>query len=501
MKKLCAFLAIVIIFSTFVSCSDKTITSNESGSQITSSEVSSENNKEKTFSLPYFAKDTLNPYTASQSINFYLASLLYDPLFTLDNNFDAKQIIADKISVDADEVRVSIKSGLKFSDGSTITIKDVQASLSTAISSKYYSARLSNISSYSVNGDELIIKLKEKNMDFAKNLNFPIIKNGLKENGAIGSGRYCFSGEDSQRLIKNPNSVQNSSDIEVISLVEIHKYSDLPHMIKIGSVNFAYADSVDITNAATKTSTVYTNNIVYLGINSANGLLSNQDFRKAISLCINRKNILTDAFAGSGNATAQPFNPICDKLNSENYKINLTDINAAKELFSIVGLTQKDENGIFKGVDDKPITLKLVVNGDNSSKVRAAEYIKLNLQSQGIGVEIIAESAQAYQTRVANKDYDLFLGEVKLTPDNDISRLLVSGSLNAYDDSNEMLATYKSYLAEDTLLDDFLRAFDIKTPFIPILYKNSMAVFSGTLNGNEKVTEYDVFAAMANWKY
>ena len=63
-----------------------------------------------------------------------------------------------------------------------------------------------------------------------------------------------------------------------------------------------------------------------------------------------------------------------------------------------------------------------------------------------------------------------------------------------------MLA-YNQYLAGEITLEDFLRTFDLKTPFIPILYRNGTAFFSATLNGNQTVTEYDVFAAMDKWEF
>ena len=90
---------------------------------------------------------------------------------------------------------------------------------------------------------------------------------------------------------------------------------------------------------------------------------------------------------------------------------------------------------------------------------------------------------------------------MKLTPDNDISHLLYKGALNACDDGGETYAAYNGYLSGELALADFLRTFDLKTPFIPILYKSGTVVSSGTLNGNGTVTEYDVFADMNKWVF
>ena len=503
MKKFVWLLCLIIAFSSLASCSSKTPISNESKTEVSSSEnVQSEQNKEEhIFSLPYFSDDSLNPYSAKQSANFYLGTLLYDPLFKLDKNFNAVPVIADKVTQEGNVCTVTLKSGLKFSDGSAITAADVAASFKTAKNNVYYSARLKNAVSCTAKGDSVVFSLKTADINFVKNLNFPIIKGGSIESRAAGSGRYSFAELESPlSLLINEHSTQKTPKIKSISLVEIHKYSTLPHMVKIGSVNFVYATSgFDLKTAAAKTSPVITNNLTYLGINSSNAYLANQDFRKAISLVINRKAILSDAYANSGYATAAPFHPQAQSLNTNDYIFDLTNAKAASELFAIAGLTQKNENNIFTDLDSNPITLRLAVNKDNSARARAAQSIKLSLEAAGIGITLIEEDTEAYKARVLAGDYDLFIGEVKLTPDNDISPLLTPSALNLCDDGSETLAAYNKYLLGEITLADFLRTFDLKTPFIPIMYKNSTAVFSGTLSGNGIVTEYDVFADMENW--
>ncbi len=502
MKKLCVVLALAMFFCTFASCSSQPVTSNQSGSNVTVNESSTvETTAEKTFTLPYFASDSLNPFSATQSANFYLGSLLYDSLYLLDNSFNPVPCIAESHSVNGEEIRIKIRSDAKFSDGTAVTLTDVSKSLSAAISSTYFANRLSNVSSHSVKGDELLIKLKKTDINFLKNLVFPITKAGSKQSGAVGSGRFMLSQDNSGQLVKNKYSIRKTSSIDSIKLLEIHKYSTLSHMIKIGSVNFAYADGVDLTAAAIKTTPVLTNNLVYLGINSSNAYLNNKDFRKALSLCVDRKKILADAYAGLGNATAMPFNPLASTFKSQNYNIDLTNVSAAGELFTISGLTEKDTDGFYNNAEKQRVSLRLAVNSDNAARVRTAQYIKRDLEAQGISIEIISEATEAYMTRINNKDYDLFLGEVKLTPDNSLESLLTSASLNSCDDLGQTLTSYNSYISGETTLDDFLRSFDLNTVFIPLLYKNNMSVCSGTLSGNATTTEYDVFGCMDKWKF
>ncbi len=503
MKKVVWILCLAILISCLASCSSKPITSNESGKEITSSEISNEAvNTENIFALPYFSNDSLNPYSAKQSVNFYMGSLIYEPLFRLDNSFNPQGIIAEKYELSDVKCTVTLKKGLKFSDGSSITAADVVASFKTAKKSNLYSQRLSNAMSCSAKGNTVIFTLKAPDIHFAKNLNFPIIKGGSSKTLAIGSGRYKFSDTTPLSLAKNELSVQKNTQINGISLVEINKYSTLPYMVKIGSVNYVYATSkhFDLKTAASKTSQVITNNLIYLGINSENPYLANQDIRKAISLLINRKSILTDAFANGGYATASPFNPQSTDLNSKDYKFDLTNTSAAAELLTVAGLV-KDKNGKFVDAEEIPVTLRICVNKSNSAKVRAAQSIKLSLDAAGFTTEIIERADADYRASVSSGTFDLFIGEVKLTPDNDISPLLSKGSLNLCDDMGETLAAYNKYLAGEIVLSDFLRTFDLKTPFIPIMYNNGTVVSSGTLSGNGVVTEYDIFADMDKWVF
>ncbi|MBQ7799421.1 MAG: hypothetical protein IJ370_02920 [Oscillospiraceae bacterium] len=504
MKKTVWLLCLVLCFSAFTSCrsNPSTIVSSSITSSETSS-VTSEAEQERIFSLAYFANDSFNPYSANQSTNFYLGSLLYDSLVKVKNDFSVENVMADSISFEDNVCTVTLKKGLKFSDGSDVTVGDVVSSVASAKSSSRFSKRLDNVLSCKAKDGAVVFTLKKIDRNFAKNLTFPIIKGGSKQSKAIGSGRFRFATENtSDGLVKNEYNTLRKTNIESISLTQIHKYSTLPYMVKIGSVNFLYANLDSSLNfAASSSSAVLMNNLVYLGVNSNNALLANQDFRKAVSLCVNRKNILTDAYAGAGFATAAPFHPKASGLNSKDYSIALNDASAAGILLGTCGYTQKNENGIFMLDETAEMRLRLAVNSENTARKRAAQSVKLNLEAAGIGVDIIEESADAYKVRIASGDYDLFIGEVKLTADNDISSLLSPGSLNAVNDEGATLLAYNQYLAGEITLEDFLRTFDLKTPFIPILYRNGTAFFSATLNGNQTVTEYDVFAAMDKWEF
>jgi len=504
LKKTAWLLCLIMCFSAFTSCSSSEGIGSLS-SQITSSEAATQigSTQDKAFSLAYFSQDSLNPYSATQSTNFYLFSLMYDSLVSINNDFSVKNSMAQSIELEGDICTVTLKENLKFSDESEVTVSDVLRSFNTAKNSTYFVQRLKNVKSCRVQDEKIIFNLKKADKHFVKNLTFPIIKDGSNKSRALGSGRYMFEVDGATDvLVLNPCNNIKKTNIKSIKLVDIDKYSALPNMIKIGGVNFVYGDFTTQFNVpAAKSSRVIKNNLVYLGINSNNIHLVNKDIRKALSLSLNRKNILSDAYAGAGMIAASPFNPKATDLNSSEFKISDYNTSAANELFAVCSLTEKDENGFFVTAEEESVSLRLLVNKDNSARLRAANSVKLNLEAAGIKIDLIEESSENYIQKIQSGDYDLFIGEVMLTADNDISTLLSQGSLNGCDDGSLTLASYNDYLAGNISLDDFMRSFDLNTPFIPLLYRYGTAVYSASLSGNDECTEYDVFANMENWKF
>ena len=82
-----------------------------------------------------------------------------------------------------------------------------------------------------------------------------------------------------------------------------------------------------------------------------------------------------------------------------------------------------------QGLEGRPLTL--VVNIENTAKSAVATYVEQQLESAGLVVTVDRLPWGEYQETVAAGDFDLYIGEVYLTPDFDLSPLLgLGGSLN-----------------------------------------------------------------------
>ena len=77
------------------------------------------------FTIPYLRTDSLDPYKASNSMNKYISHLIYDSLYNVDGSFKESAVIAESYTISDKALTVKIKSGLKFTDDSPLTSKDI----------------------------------------------------------------------------------------------------------------------------------------------------------------------------------------------------------------------------------------------------------------------------------------------------------------------------------------------------------------------------------------
>ena len=102
---------------------------------------------------------SLNPLSSTDSDTYYITQLIYSSLFKLDRDLNIEKDLVSSYDAGSGSVSITLKSGVKFSDGSSLTAGDVSYTVdkikSIGKKSPYY-AYASKISSVSVNGSHEI---------------------------------------------------------------------------------------------------------------------------------------------------------------------------------------------------------------------------------------------------------------------------------------------------------------------------------------------------------
>ena len=76
-------------------------------------------------------------------------------------------------------------------------------------------------------------------------------------------------------------------------------------------------------------------------------------------------------------------------------------------------------------------TIRLLVNQNDSFRIKVAQEIGRMLSANGLIVEVVSLSSDAYRYALRDGNYDLYLGQTRLSPNMDLSAFFSeSGALN-----------------------------------------------------------------------
>ena len=451
------------------------------------------------FTLAYYPNYSIHPALAENRANLALAPLLYESLFTVDGSFQAVPELCESYSTSEDGLTwtFTLHSGVVFSDGTPLTGTIAAAALNTALGSgSRYSGRISGLQSITGSDQNVVISLTRPNGNLPVLLDIPIsLGSG---DTPLGTGPYVLTEENnSHQLAARSDWWQNKSvPFQTICLSDIQQADDLIAAFDSGAVTLLDAD-LTATNALGYSGSYevwdyHTTTLVYLGFNTTKGYCKDASVRKALSTGIDRESIATIPYARHAAASSLPIHPAS----------SLFDAALADE-------TDYDPDALVETLADLPQQqkpLKLVVNSENNAKVSTAEYIAYQLETAGIAVEVEKLPWDSYLSALANGSFDLYLAEVMLTADFDLSALLSSsGTLNYGRWSSEQTDSLLSQLRAASTSQRAQSAASLLThlneqvPIAPICFKHGSVLTQwGRLSGLDPV-QNNVFCGLESW--
>ncbi len=488
------------------------------------------------FTLMYCYNDSFNPYSANTKMNQELAYLLYDPLIKLDDNFKPVNYLADSVTTEGKATTVTLKQAL-FSDGSAVTADDVVYSIKAALNSNTrYKSQLEKIVSYTAaNPSTVVINITDNDPYFVNMLDFPIIKLGsdqLKDENnlslpPIGCGRYVLNLEK-ECLTANESHYIKVPEIKKIGLINTPDNEAMEYNLSTGAVSFYYSNLSDgkTVRMSGVSKSVNLNNIVYLGLNCAEGrIFSSNSLRLAVSAAINRTNIVNDAYYGNAQVANSTFHPSWNDAKSNQNAENTENIDVMLANLNDIGYNNKDNEGFYVNNVGKRLTFSVLCNSDNLWRTGAAELIVNQLNSYGIAAQVEVVDWNTYLARIASNNYDVYIGETSILNNMDISSL-VNGNVglpittntepnnenqDVTPNQNVVEAspttgtlsgqTVSAFYAGSLSIKDILAAFNSEMPIIPLCYRTGYVVYSQNITDEINSTVSDLFFGFENCKF
>lgn len=431
---------------------------------------------------------------------------------------------------------VKLRDDVKFSDGSALTGDDVAYSLELAkAKGSVYHARLSKLTSISGSTSRVTLTFRSGNTSVAALLDVPIVKRGTgSDKVPVGTGpyqvklkkgvphkltqnqywwqegkSYTVGGQtdpaDSDEAAEGDSSVEILGEttytiqrpLKEIGLFTAGDSDELIFGFTSGDISMV---STDITGtdslSFSGSNDVFdyeTTDLLYLGFNTAKGHCKDQELRNALYLGVDRATLVRKSLASHAVAAYMPAAPSAGLYSAKLEEELIYDLAKAKEL---------RKSG---GTGD---TLDLIVNSDSIFKVDMAKEIKRELEEAGYAIRVSVLDWSDFKQALKKGNYDLYLGEVKMSLNFDpLPFLSTQGSLNYSKFSSKTLnakldALYAATGSERTkAAEELYRAFAEEAPAAPLCFKNYSVIARKGYLKHPVATQSNLFHQFYRWSF
>lgn len=441
------------------------------------------------FTLPYLSSQSLNPITCSDGVQQTMGSLLYEGLFTLDRHFTPQNVLCASYTQKDLSYTFTLRAGVTFTDGSPLTPADVVATYRRAQISERYAARFRNVVAMRAGSDAVTLTLSRADSALPALLDIPIVKSGTdKYPVPVGTGPYCFASDETvDTLVRNESWWGDGTGLpERIALVAAKDEDAAAYLFTAGRAHLLVADllgdsaaasigGADLTDAPTST-------LYYIGFNVKSGATADRALRAAIHDALDRDTIVATSLAGHAQGARFPISP-------------------SSPLYPT-------ETGIAPAAAASPAVdaaLTLLVNEESSCKTALGEHIAKALTEEGFAVSVTALSWEDYYKALKSRDFNLYLGEVRLTADWNLAPLIGTGGALNYGGFSDAAtdAALAAFLADETAetAAALCARLTERVPITPIAFKSvSVLTSAGQLDGLAPTASHPL-NGLARWRF
>lgn len=395
------------------------------------------------FTLPYLSGQTFDPVTCIDGVQQTVGALLYEPLFTLDNSFAPQPVLCEHSSCDAQALTwtFALRSAV-FSDGTALTANDLLATYRRAAESARYGARFANVASMKAqDAHTLIVTLTRSSGSFPALLDIPIVKAGTENDLVpLGTGPYVYT---------------------------------------------TAADGAALTaNPHWQGSSLPLERIALAAVKDNDTALSRFASRSVHFLCLDPTGTGARTVGGAVESTDVPT----AAMQYLGFNLSRTPLNDAAV------------RRAMSGVIDRGTLVSSLLSGHGTAA-------QLPIAPQDADYPKTYEyrtTAEEYAAALEGGDFDLYLGEVRLTADWDAGALLdAGGALNYGGFASEQLSGLNDafLLGGNASAERYVKGFAEETPFAPLLFKSKTVLTPSGLVDGMTPTASDPFYGFADWSF
>ena len=332
-------------------------------------------------------------------------------------------------------------------------------------------------------------------------LDIPIVK----ETGGVplGTGPYVLAGTGENLALEARSDwwQGNALPRDTIPLRAIQEADDLIHAFDTRDIALVSTDLTG-TNALGFSGSFAavdypTSTMLYVGFNTADGPCRSAQVRQALLRGFDRAAVSTAQFSRHAQPAALPVSP-ASPLYDEALAQTLDYAPQAMEpLLTAAGYTRAD--GVWQK-EGRPLALTFVAPNNNADRLAAAETLAANLTDAGLDWD-------QYLQALTAGEFDLYLGEGRLTADFDLTAFLTpGGALNygKYSDAEALnrLSAFRAAVGQwrtepARQLYEYLAG---QPPFAVICFKNWSVLTQWSRIDGLTPAQQNIFHQFSDWK-
>jgi len=398
--------------------------------------------------------ETFDPLTYDPNpVNDRLSSLLYASLFTVDEYSQPVLDMAEKIEPDPKRAKtfvITLRKGLKWSDGSPVSSEDVVFTISLIRNKetncsgnpplRYFLSQVAEKPQY-IDPLRLGITFDRKltTKEAMIRLTFPVLPKKvlkepvLKRNSPfaaepVGSGAFHIAPGFAvgAHLLRSPSyhrfDISNTRFVEDIQMVGFPDDVSRVQSFKSGRYHLLVDvpwESLPQIGATFKILPYESLSFHYIAFNFRSALLKRPEVRKALSMAIDRKRLIGSVYtATAAELVSGPF-PSGSPYIDASVMPDPYDPNGAKALLAKAGLMDSNGDGLLE-ISGQPINLRLLyleLQGSEGNAIRSAcEFIEGQFRAVGIKVTLSRYPSSVFSRKLKDDhDFDLAFNQWRFT--------------------------------------------------------------------------------------
>ena len=511
----CLILSILLILLTSCSFFGKDIDflpmQKEEGNEIELTEL-----KDNSITVGLVSVDTFNPFKTTSVTVRDMLGFIYEPLFSINPDLTTTGVLAHSYeqSHNGMSLKINLKNGVKWHDGTEFTANDVVYTINEIKKTPCRYSKLCDLitSASIINSYALNIEFSRPMSNLPALLSFPVIKSGSGETTdlkPVGTGPFAYDNDNDTLTAFNKyhGSKAKIDSIKIKRIKDNEKFTSLFSASVLDAASYEMLKGQSyVPKSNAKTYECISNNMVYVGFNNASTVFKYDEARRSVSKLIDRRNIVTHIYFSKAVEAMYPCNPQ-SRFYPEGAVSLRSDITGAQADLDNNGW-EMDKSGIFNRRDALSVTyftVNLLVNADNENRVLAAEKISSVMADAGMKCNVIKCSPSEFSARINAGNYDMFIGESELLPNNDLTELLYSsGNIFNYsnNDVDNMLSQLGTLTSEEDVKKAWAKLYETlieECPIAPICFTKNEVVTSARVKSGVAPSVEGTFRETENW--